>query len=108
MNNYKLILLSSMIFFVLLICGCVFDSLSWMEDLKSEGKAVNIYKCSYQGDDAYYVTSPCCDMYNILFDKNGDKICAPDGGFSGQGDGGCTDFSFSAFDCEIIWEDSDI
>lgn len=53
------------------------------------------YKCSYKGETVYYYTSPCCDQYNHLYNRNGEIICAPDGGFSGQGDGKCPDFSMS-------------
>ena len=41
------------------------------------------------GKPYYYVRSPCCDFHNHLYDLNGDYLCAPDGGFTGKGDGKC-------------------
>jgi hypothetical protein len=37
----------------------------------------------------YYAVSGCCDQLNPLFDADGKYVCAPDGGFSGRGDGRC-------------------
>lgn len=41
------------------------------------------------GKAYYYVRSPCCDLHNHLYDSAGDYLCAPDGGFTGRGDGRC-------------------
>ncbi|MFG6485069.1 DUF6970 domain-containing protein [Roseateles sp. BYS78W] len=46
----------------------------------------------YKGPDGrlvYLSISPCCDMFNKLYDADGRFICAPSGGFTGQGDGRC-------------------
>src|SRR5688500_15649158 len=37
----------------------------------------------------YYAVSGCCDQLNPLFDAEGKYVCAPDGGFTGRGDGQC-------------------
>jgi hypothetical protein len=37
----------------------------------------------------YYAVSGCCDQLNALFDAAGGYVCAPDGGFTGRGDGRC-------------------
>jgi hypothetical protein len=37
----------------------------------------------------YYAASGCCDQLNPLFDADGKYVCAPDGGFTGRGDGRC-------------------
>lgn len=65
-----------------------------------------IKKCTYQNKNVYYVSSPCCDQYNYLYDENNQTICAPDGGLTGRGDGKCTDFSLDKNNCELIWQDS--
>jgi hypothetical protein len=41
------------------------------------------------GQTYYYTTSPCCDLLNPLYDAQGKFVCAPDGGFTGRGDGRC-------------------
>jgi hypothetical protein len=42
-----------------------------------------------QGNVYYFLRSPCCDMPNYLYDELGNYVCAPNGGFTGQGDGKC-------------------
>lgn len=37
----------------------------------------------------YLAQSPCCDIPHSLFDEHGSFVCAPTGGFAGQGDGKC-------------------
>ena len=37
----------------------------------------------------YYTVSPCCDLFNPLYDAAGKYVCSPDGGFTGRGDGQC-------------------
>lgn len=41
------------------------------------------------GRPVYLFTAPCCDIGNPLYDAEGRFICAPSGGFTGQGDGKC-------------------
>ena len=59
--------------------------------------------CTYKNNPVYYITYSGDDLYNDLFDKNGNKICSPSGGFSGNGDGRCKDFSEDD-NCQLIWE----
>ncbi len=42
-----------------------------------------------QGQRFYYVVAGCCDRFNEVYDQNGQYACAPDGGFTGRGDGKC-------------------
>jgi hypothetical protein len=71
-----------------------------------ENPPSTIKKCTYKNKPVYYISSPCCDQYNYLYDENNQIICAPDGGFTGRGDGKCTDFSLDKNNCELIWQDS--
>ncbi|MEK7652954.1 MAG: hypothetical protein AAB358_00500 [Patescibacteria group bacterium] len=71
-----------------------------------ENPPSTIRKCTYQNKIVYYVSSPCCDQYNYLYDDNNKVICAPDGGFTGNGNGKCSDFSLDKNNCELIWQDS--
>jgi hypothetical protein len=42
-----------------------------------------------QGHVYYFLRSPCCDIPNYLYDEQGNYVCAPNGGFTGEGDGKC-------------------
>jgi hypothetical protein len=37
----------------------------------------------------YYFNAPCCDQFSTLYNADCEKVCAPDGGFTGKGDGQC-------------------
>jgi len=41
------------------------------------------------GRRVYLLRAPCCDIFDRLYDEEGRHICAPSGGFLGQGDGNC-------------------
>lgn len=64
-----------------------------------------IIKYRYQYKDVYYIPADCCDQLNPLYDEFGKKICSPDGGFTGKGDGRCPDFDRKAQTPEIIWQE---
>ena len=66
----------------------------------------SLSKCTYKGEIVYYLPPRCCDVYSVLFNENGNVICSPDGGFTGDGDGRCTDFFEERKNCEVIWKDS--
>ncbi|HEV6966737.1 DUF6970 domain-containing protein [Roseateles sp.] len=42
-----------------------------------------------EGRRAYLIYGPCCDHWNRLYDAEARLICAPSGGFTGEGDGKC-------------------
>jgi hypothetical protein len=81
-----------------------------IEKEETEGVAnppASLSKCIYKGRVVYYRPPRCCDIPGILYDKNGNVICSPDGGLTGRGDGKCPDFSFGNEEngCEVIWKD---
>lgn len=59
---------------------------------------------SYKGSNVYLISMPCCDFFNPLYDTQGKYICAPTGGFTGRGDGKCTDFTDSAKKVRVVWK----
>ena len=63
-----------------------------------------IRQFGYKGAVFYHFTSQCCDQFNYLYDVTGSMICAPDGGFSGGGDGKCPDFTGTRTGGAVIWE----
>jgi hypothetical protein len=65
----------------------------------------SIWRYEYKGQDVYFFPAQCCDQYSKLFDASGNLICAPDGGFTGKGDGRCPDFFALRTDETLIWQD---
>lgn len=63
-----------------------------------------VIEYSYKGKKVYYVTMPCCDFFNEVYDENCNYLGAPDGGFTGRGDGKLPDFAKIATNEKIIWE----
>ena len=65
----------------------------------------SIWQYEYNGDTVYYVPAQCCDQWSILFDSECNNICAPDGGFTGHGDGRCSDFFATSTNRKLVWKD---
>ena len=73
-----------------------------------EASPGRIYSYEYTGNLVYYILSPCCDQFNFLYNDQGLIICAPDGGFTGAGDGKCVDFRTERKNEKIVWQDKRI
>ena len=58
----------------------------------------------YKNNTAYYIRTSCCDQYNPVYNSNCDYLGAPDGGFTGKGDGKLTDFFATATNKKVVWE----
>jgi hypothetical protein len=52
-------------------------------------RAETVMRHLIAGRTYYYAVSGCCDQLNPVYDAEGRYVCAPDGGFSGRGDGRC-------------------
>ncbi|HQQ99265.1 MAG TPA: hypothetical protein PLA61_00435 [Ferruginibacter sp.] len=59
---------------------------------------------TYKGKKVYYVTMPCCDFFNEVYDDKCNYLGAPDGGFTGRGDGKIPDFAQEAKNEKVIWQ----
>jgi hypothetical protein len=66
----------------------------------------SIWRYDYNEQTVYFVPAQCCDQYSTLYDAGGNVICAPDGGFSGKGDGKCPDFVSKRTNEQLVWKDS--
>jgi hypothetical protein len=66
----------------------------------------SIWQYDYNGETVYYIPPQCCDQFSQLYDASGSLICAPDGGFTGRGDGKCPDFDQAKVNGVLIWEDT--
>src|SRR5262249_24150671 len=68
------------------------------------GPPAQVWRYRYKDKTVYYMPSTqCCDRYSTLYDANGSVLCAPDGGFSGTGDGRCPDFRRERRGGEVVW-----
>lgn len=66
----------------------------------------SIWQYEFKGQEVYFIPAQCCDQFSKLYAASGNLICAPDGGFTGRGDGKCPDFIALRTDGTLIWQDS--
>lgn len=112
----KIIIIFSMLV-LLFLPGCsqatsADENPGWVQDLVAsyEKEPVgnppqSIWQYDYKGSIVYYVPPQCCDQFSKLYAQSGEVICAPDGGFTGQGDGKCSDFNQEKKNGKLIWKD---
>ncbi len=109
-------ILSGFILFTLTICSCEKMDLKMdvpecieikIKEIKKEevrNPPGKVFEWKVDGKTYYYITSDCCDQFNYLYDENCNEVCAPDGGFSGEGDGSCPQFN-GQIQKTLIWQD---
>ena len=85
---------------------CIFDKIATFQKEPKANPPRAVYQYEYKGSTVYYITAPCCDIYPELFDTNCNLLCAPDGGFTGKGDGKCVDFHKLKSNKKLIWKDN--
>lgn len=99
-----------LVFVVVLMIGCKEqenpDFVNELIDSHADSNIRAVWSFRFNGDTVYYIQNGCCDMYNVLYDAHGEKICSPDGGITGSGDGRCPTFWDSAKRRNVIWERS--
>jgi len=118
-NITAIFVLTALIFF--LQCTKSVDTLDgldnpdWINELIKEFESEpvgnppqSIWRYNYKEQIVYYVPPQCCDQFSVLYNADGDAICAPDGGFTGRGDGHCPDFFSTRTDQKLIWQDKRI
>jgi hypothetical protein len=66
----------------------------------------SIWRYEYNGQVVYFVPAHCCDITSVVYDGDGNVLCAPDGGITGKGDGRCTDFFSGRTNEQLIWKES--
>ena len=78
--------------------------ISQFESSPNASDPISIWRYKYKEQTVYYFVAPCCDNFNSLYDSNGKFICYPDGGYTGAGDGKCSDFHSKRSDEKLIWK----
>jgi len=101
---------------IILLAGCSqsnqTENPAWVDDLieqfESEPVAnppLSIWRYEYNGQIVYFVPAHCCDISSILYAADGNVLCSPDGGITGDGDGRCADFFTNRTNEQLIWQD---
>ena len=67
---------------------------------------LSLWSYEYNGQAVYFLPAHCCDIWSVVYDADGNFICAPDGGFTGKGDGKCPDFFSERTSEVLLWKDS--
>ena len=67
------------------------------------GSPQSVTRYTYNKQTVYYMVSPCCDKYNVVYDSACNILGYPDGGLTGRGDGRMVDFKDEAGDGKVIW-----
>jgi len=83
---------------------CVEKKIKEIQAAPASNPPTEVWLWKADGSSYYYFTSPCCDQFNYLYDNNCTLVCAPDGGFTGKGDGKCPQFT-GKVEKTLIWED---
>lgn len=87
------------------IPACIQEKIEQFKQNPPQNPPVEIWRWTKKdGTNYYYITSPCCDQYNYIHNENCERVCAPDGGFTGQGDGKCPDLKENVIQT-LIWKD---
>jgi hypothetical protein len=85
--------------------ACILNKITVLQNQPTQNPPAEVYQYIYNNRKVYYITSDCCDQFNLLYDSACNVLCAPDGGFTGHGDGKCTDFYQTATGKRLIWKD---
>lgn len=83
---------------------CIKQKINEISKAKVQNPPAKVWEWKADGKTYYYFTSNCCDQFNYLYDDKCKQVCAPEGGFSGHGDGNCPDFN-GEIEKILIWED---
>lgn len=63
---------------------------------------LSIIEYQYNGKKVYYLKAECCDQMNKVYDDSCHYLGAPDGGFTGRGDGKLNGFFSRAKKIRLI------
>ena len=83
---------------------CVENKINDIESKPVQNPPTQVWQWKVDGQTYYYFTAPCCDQFTTLYDESCNKVCSPDGGFTGRGDGKCPDFK-TKVEKTLVWED---
>ena len=82
---------------------CIKNKIDSFKLKEAHEKPQRVLEYVYKGKKVYYVVMPCCDFFNEVYDDKCNFLGAPDGGFTGKGDGKLPDFFKEAKGEKLIW-----
>jgi hypothetical protein len=85
--------------------NCSESLIEMLEKEPVRNPPAKLYEWKVDDKTYYYITPFCCDQFSSLYDSTCSHVCAPDGGFSGKGDGSCPKFNGSV-SSKLLWEDT--
>jgi hypothetical protein len=69
---------------------CIYDKIREIQNQSGANSPREVWRMEIDAETNYYLfVMDCCDQFNPVYDSNCNYVCAPSGGFSGQGDGNC-------------------
>ncbi len=83
---------------------CVEKKIRKIQKASAQNPPAEAWQWKVDGKTYYYFNSSCCDQFNYLYDEKCNVVCAPDGGFTGKGDGNCPTFS-GTIEKKLVWKD---
>lgn len=83
---------------------CIEKKIKKIKREKEWNPPAEVWRWETGGVVYYYFTADCCDQLNFLYDENCQIVCAPDGGFTGAGDGNCPTFP-DPVKKTLLWKD---
>ena len=85
---------------------------AWLQKLVADLEAqpvanppASIVQYEHGGAVFYYQPPRCCDVPGVFYDSEGRRVCSPDGGFTGRGDGRCPEGLKNLRDGKVVWRD---
>ena len=82
---------------------CIKNKIDSFKLKEAHEKPQRVIEYVYKSKTVYYVVMPCCDFYNEVYDANCNFMGAPDGGFTGKGDGKLPDFFAEVKNEKLVW-----
>ncbi len=82
---------------------CIKNKIDSFKLKEAHERPQRVVEYTYKGKKVYYVVMPCCDFFNEVYDDKCNFLGAPDGGFTGKGDGKIPDFFTEAKGEKLIW-----
>jgi len=83
--------------------NCIKNKIDSFKLKEAHEKPQRVLEYFYKGKKVYYVVMPCCDFFNEVYDDKCNFLGAPDGGFTGKGDGKIPDFFTEAKNEKLVW-----
>jgi len=83
---------------------CIESKIETLKNQSLQNPPSQVWQWDANGNTYYYFNAPCCDQFSTLYNERCEIICAPDGGFTGKGNGKCPDFGTDV-KRTLIWED---